>query len=138
VPKTEETNKDGAATPYQKRLQQLIGTLEDDRFIARLNIQRSQESQVQRHGRKLVDHRYNIGDKVLLKNFRIKKLAPKWTGPYFIHNVHTNGTFKLRTLNGKVRKKAVHADQIVPYVSRKNADETLPPILLEDPKDNLV
>lgn len=110
---------------YFKRLNQLIGPLDESRRNAQRNIQISQQRQMRQHDKRIVQHNYRIVDKVLLKNFRIKKLDPKWTGPYFIHDIKANGTFKLRTLEGKVRKKQVHADQIIPYVERKENDGTI-------------
>jgi hypothetical protein len=105
---------------YFDRLQLLIGKISADRQAARRNIERAQEKQARLHDRKLQTHRYSIGDKVLLKDFRAKKMDPKWLGPYYIHDIKLNGTYKLRTLDNKLRKKLVHADQIVPYIDRTN------------------
>jgi hypothetical protein len=112
---TEEIKDQDFEKLYFNRLEQIMGVLQTSQHQARTNIEVSQQKQVERHEKKLVNHQYHIGDKVLLKNFRIQKLAPKWNGPYYIHDINCNGTYKLRTLDGKVRKKLVHADQIVPY-----------------------
>ena len=87
---------------------------------ARRNIERAQEKQARLHDRKIKTHRYRIGDKVLLKDFCAKKMDPKWLRPYYIYDIKLNGTYKLRTLDNKLRKKLVHADQIVPYIDRTN------------------
>jgi hypothetical protein len=93
--------------------------LEDDRRNAQQNIQRSQERQVEQYGRKVQPYQYNIGDKVLLRNFKAKKLDPKWHGPYYIHDKGPNGTYKLRTIDGRLRKKLVNSDHLVPYIERE-------------------
>jgi hypothetical protein len=112
---TEEIKEQDFERLYFNRLEQIMGELKDSQQQAQTNIEISQQKQVKQHEKKLVDHQYHIGDKVLLKNFRVKKLAPKWHGPYYIHDIKQNGTYKLRTLDGHVRKKLVHADQIIPY-----------------------
>ena len=117
---TEEKPPEEFEKLYFDRLQLLIGKISEDRQAARRNIERAQEKQARLHDRKLKTHRYNIGDKVLLKDFRAKKMDPKWLGPYYIHDIKLNGTYKLRTLDNKLCKKLVHADQIVPYIDRTN------------------
>ena len=92
--------------------------LVDDRQQAKLNIEKAQEKQSKCHDDKLQVHIYCIGDKVLLRNFRAKKLDQKWHGPYYIHDVRPNGVYKLRIIEGKVRKKVIHADQLRPYFTR--------------------
>jgi hypothetical protein len=56
---------------------------------------------------------FSIGQKVLYykaaqDNQHTGKLLPKWKGPYFIHEVHTNGSYKLRTIDGKLLKTPVN------------------------------
>jgi hypothetical protein len=116
----EENSLEEFGRLYFERLRLLIGKISEDRQNARSNIERSQAKQARHHDKKVKDHQYRIGDKVLLKDFRAKKLDPKWLGPYYIHDVKMNGTYKLRTLDNKLRKKLVHADQIVPYIDRTN------------------
>jgi len=96
----------------------LIGPLEDNRQLARSNVHTSQEKQKQRYDAQIHPRQYAIGEQVLLKNFRPKKLDTKWNGPYYIHDRCNNGTYQLRTSDGKIRKKWVHADQLRPYISR--------------------
>jgi len=115
----EEKTERGFEDLYFHRLHQLTGKVIDDRQQAIENINRSQRRQAQRHDMQIKEHRYQIGDKVLLRNFRARKLDPKWHGPYYINDVRTNGTYKLRTMEGKLRKKVVHADQIRPYHERE-------------------
>jgi hypothetical protein len=101
-----------------KRIAQLTSRLVDDRQQAQKNITKAQEKQRERHEERIKPHTYKIGDQVLLRNFRAKKLDVKWQGPYYIHDTRPNGVFKLRTLDGKVRAKTVHADQLRPYYAR--------------------
>ena len=116
----EPINDQNVDEQYLQRISQLIGPVHDDRQKAQLNIEKAQEKQIRLHERKISNYDYRIGDKVLLKNFRSKKMDPKWVGLYYIHDIKPNGTYKLRTIDGKLRKKLVHGDQIVPYNERPN------------------
>lgn len=102
-----------------RRIAQLTTRLIDDRQQAHLNIAKAQEKQIKRHDGKIREHVYKIGDKVLLRKFRAKKLDQKWEGPYYIHDIRPNGVIKLRTMDGKLRKKTVNADQLRPYIARE-------------------
>ena len=106
---------------YFRRLAQLVGPLIDDRQQAHRHIEVAQDKQKTRHDEKIQERKYAIGEKILLRNFRAKKLDQKWQGPFYIHDIGMNGTYKLRNISGKVRKKMVHADQICPY--RERADD---------------
>ncbi|GBC47303.2 DDE-type integrase/transposase/recombinase [Rhizophagus irregularis DAOM 181602=DAOM 197198] len=103
---------------FYQRIRMLIGPLEDNRQLARSNVHTSQEKQKQRYDAQIHPRQYAIGEQVLLKNFRPKKMDTKWNGPYYIHDRHNNGNYQLRTINGKIRKKRVHANQLRPYISR--------------------
>ncbi|CAG8732477.1 20124_t:CDS:2, partial [Rhizophagus irregularis] len=72
---------------FYQRIRMLIGSLEDNRQLARSNVHTSQEKQKQRYDAQIRPRQYAIGE-------------------------------QLRTIDGKIRKKWVHADQIRPYVSR--------------------
>ncbi|CAH1771385.1 418_t:CDS:1, partial [Entrophospora sp. SA101] len=39
-----------------------------------------------------------------------KKLEEKWEGPFYIHDIGLNRTYQLRNIEGKVRKRFVHAN----------------------------
>jgi hypothetical protein len=108
---------------YFWRLNHLIGKLTDDRQQAQQNIMKAQEKQKIRYDQTIREHTYRIGDKVLLKNFRARKLDPKWNGPYYVHDIRPHGTYKLRTIDGKLRKKLAHADQIRPYYDRLESQD---------------
>ena len=62
----------------------------------------------------------NIGNKVLLKDAAKEKqwsgkLAPKWKGPYYIHDKIGKGAYKLRILNGKVLEASHNVKHIKEY-----------------------
>ncbi|PKY62402.1 hypothetical protein RhiirA4_488817 [Rhizophagus irregularis] len=90
----------------------LIGPLEDNRQIARSNVHTSQEKQKQRYDAQISSRQYAIGEQVLLKNFRPKKLDTKWNGPYYIHDRRNNGTYQLRTIDGKIRAHVSMGDDV--------------------------
>ncbi|CAI2202142.1 19744_t:CDS:2, partial [Funneliformis geosporum] len=59
-----------------------------------------------------------IGDMVLLYKSGIhkrKKLEERWRGPYYIHEVLSNGTYKLRTPNDKILKAQEDPDSYEIY-----------------------
>ena len=71
-------------------------------------------------------HRYQVGDIVLLKNFRlqpgIKKLQDRYIGPYYV--LDRLGDQTLRVTRGPADKPdVVHYDRLKPYYAR-NAEET--------------
>ncbi|CAG8782603.1 12174_t:CDS:2, partial [Rhizophagus irregularis] len=82
--------------------------LEDNRQLARSNVHTSQEKQKQRYDAQIHPKQYAIGE----------QLDTKWNGPYYVHDRRNNGNYQLRTIDGKIRKKWVHADQLRPYISR--------------------
>ena len=75
---------------------------------AQQKIKEIQQKQTKRHDQKLKKIvQYNIGDKVLKYRANKEKqwsgkLEPKWLGPYYIHNILINGSYKLRTTEGQV------------------------------------
>jgi hypothetical protein len=48
------------------------------------------------------------------------KLDEKWKGPYFIHEVLLNGSYKLKELEGKVLKTPVSGELLKEYYSRES------------------
>ncbi|CAG8832885.1 35069_t:CDS:2, partial [Gigaspora margarita] len=86
---------------------------------------------------------YEIGAKVMRYKARLGqklggKLEEKWTGPYWIHAVMGNGTYKLRTIDHdeKVIKTIVHGSQLKNYIERsdqtarfRELEKTLQPLL---------
>src|SRR3989440_5509274 len=107
-----------------KRTYDLIN-LTEERENVRRNIGKSQEKQKERYDRKVGDEtKLKIGDKVLLKDAAKEKqwsgkLAPKWKGPYYIHEEIGKGAYKLRTLDGKVLKTSHNVKHIKKYFEMK-------------------
>ncbi|PKB92553.1 hypothetical protein RhiirA5_444270 [Rhizophagus irregularis] len=54
---------------FYQRIRMLIGSLEDNRQLARNNVHTSQEKQKQRYDAQIRPRQYAIGEQVLLKNF---------------------------------------------------------------------
>ena len=48
------------------------------------------------------------------------KFKDKFDRPFDIHDIVRSGTYKLRTIDGRVRKNPVHADLLKPYLKRSN------------------
>jgi len=84
----------------------------------------SQERQKKYHDNKIKkDISFRIGDKVLYYNAAKEKqwsgkLEDKWKGPYYIHQVMMNGSYKLKEINGKILKVLVNGELLKPYFSR--------------------
>src|SRR6266513_5689287 len=107
-----------------KRTYDLINLTEERKNVRR-NIGESQGKQKERYDRKIgYETKLRIGDKVLLKDAAKEKqwsgkLAPKWKGPYYIHEEIGKGAYKLRTLDGKVLKTSHNVKHIKKYFEMK-------------------
>jgi predicted transcriptional regulator len=98
-----------------KRIEQLIERLPQIRWQAREEIKET------KHKIKL---EFEIGDKVLYYNAAKEKqwsgkLEEKWKGPYYIHSVIVNGSYKLKELDGKILKTPVNGELLKKYYDRK-------------------
>ena len=108
-----------------KRLYDLV-ELTEERSQALGNIKKSQEQQKRRHdGRIKEETKFEIGMKVLLKDAAKEKqwsgkLSQKWKGPYYIHEIVGGGTYKLRTLEGKVLKTSRNVKHLKKYFDQKD------------------
>ncbi|GET66802.1 DDE-type integrase/transposase/recombinase [Rhizophagus irregularis DAOM 181602=DAOM 197198] len=109
-----------------KRVKHLIDDVPQIREEARVQINKSQQKQKDRHDAKLKKNiSYQIGDKVLYFNAAKEKqwsgkLDPKWKGPFYIHQVLLNGSYKLRTLEGRVLITPVNGTLLKLYHDRQN------------------
>ena len=70
-------------------------------------------------------YQFEIGDKVLYYDAAKDKqwsgkLNPKWKGPYYIHQILLNGSYKLRELDGKVLRTPANGNLLKPYHDRLN------------------
>ena len=66
------------------------------------------------------EQHFNIGQKVLYYNApqdgrHTGKLLPKWKGPYFIHDVGQNGSYRIRTIDGKLLKSPINGILLKSY-----------------------
>jgi hypothetical protein len=103
-----------------RRIESIIGNLAEQRIQTVARVTKSQIYQKERHDKKFKIESYEIGDKVLLFHSQLDKslsgkLEEKWLGPYYIHNTMGNGTYKLRTLEGKVLKRSAHGNRLKFY-----------------------
>jgi Integrase zinc binding domain/Integrase core domain len=106
-----------------RRMENIIGNLEEARIQAQERIARSQQKQQVRHDKNATLETYSIGNLVLLYRSALEKtwshkLEEKWEGPYFIHETLRNGAYKLRNKEGKVLKRSVHGNRLKLYHSR--------------------
>ena len=75
---------------------------------AKTQIQLAQQKQKNYHDKNTrISVTFNIGDKVLYfeaakDKTHSGKLDQKWKGPYYIHQVLLNGSYKIRELDGRV------------------------------------
>ena len=51
-------------------------------------------------------------------NRKDKKFMPRWEGPYLILKKHSNGSYRLRDVSGKVHKTRVNGWRLKPYFQR--------------------
>jgi len=108
------------------RIQKLIDELPIERELVRQRIHEKQNKQKVRHDRQVNSNVvFAIGDKVLL--YRAEKdkqwsgkLDEKWKGPYYIHLVLPNGSYKLRTLTGLVLKTPFNGKLLKLYYDRND------------------
>jgi hypothetical protein len=109
-----------------QRINHLINELPSERHDANNNIKKAQEHQKEYHDKKYKRKQdFKIGDKVLYYNAAKEKqwsgkLDPKWKGPYYIHEVMLNGSYKLKELNGLIVKTPVNGEWLKIYNDREN------------------
>jgi hypothetical protein len=48
------------------------------------------------------------------------KLNENWKGPYYIHEVLLNGSYKIKEINGKILKVPVSGKLLKEYYGREN------------------
>lgn len=104
-----------------RRIQRITGKVTEDRLETQDRIYKEQEKTKLRHDRQIEEIQYKIGDMVLLYRSELRgkqKLAERWKGPYFVHEVLNNGAYKLRTQDGKVLKVPVNSDRLKLYHQR--------------------
>ena len=109
-----------------ERIQTLIEELPRERGKAKERIKESQEKQKKYHDQKIKEEiKFEIGDKILYFNAaKLKqwsgKLEEKWKGPYYIHEIMLNGSYRIKDLEGKIIKTPVNGKWLKKYKSRQN------------------
>ena len=119
----DETNQ--SEETLSDRIFKLLNVLPHDRENTRKRIDQQQNKQKLYHDQQIkCDTKFEIGDKVLL--YRAEKakqwsgkLDEKWKGPYYIHIVQPNGSYKLRTLSGQVLKTPFNGRLLKSYNDRE-------------------
>ena len=120
-----EANFIEEATQTTERLNEIIEELPFQRNIAREEILRSQTKQKEYHDSKNKrKEEYKIGDEVLKynaaqQNSKSGKLDDKWSGPYLIHEILLNGSYKLKELDGKILRNPTNGELLKKYFARK-------------------
>ena len=108
-------------------IRSIIEKLPKIRNQAKEMIKKSQENQKKYHDKKykIKQGEFNIGEKVLYYNAAKEKqwtgkLDEKWKGPYYIHEILVNGSYKIKELTGQVLKTPVNGELLKIYNSREN------------------
>ena len=116
--------------------QELLNKLKSSQEIAAENMKIAQEKAKLRHDLKAKNPTFNLQDLVLLKSTRVeeglsKKLADKYTGPYYIVEIGPNHTYKLRNFaDNKPLPSLVNASRLKLYHDDPTA---FPPVPDERP-----
>ena len=116
---TEEINE---VDNLLRRTYQLMTKLPEALHDARQSIDQSQDYQKQRFDRKVTKlTTLNIGDKVWLERKQHShKFAPKWLGPFYIHDVLNNSAYRLRKIDsGEVLPNTYHGTRLKLYLEHK-------------------
>ena len=86
--------------------------LEEDRIMEIQHLEAQKQQQKAWHDRNIKTKNILVGDLVLLYDNKIKgkplKLETTWMGPYIIEDRNSNGSVRLKTLQGQVFPKVVN------------------------------
>ncbi|KAG9285164.1 hypothetical protein G9A89_004379 [Geosiphon pyriformis] len=135
-------NEENFQETLQRRAYTLLSTLEGKKRIAAAYIEHSQAQQKERHNNKLpsITNEFKVGNKVLLHRTKAEKqwsgkFENKWDGPFYIHEILGNRSYKLR-LDDKILAKVAHGDRLKHYHSRNNPEPLIPQIGTHSPLIN--
>jgi transposase InsO family protein len=124
LPIDEDDNNEGT---YTERITHLVDELPIHRSIAKQQNLKTQALQKKYHDKNIkVSKEFEIGDKVLQYDAAKDKqwsgkLEDKWKGPYYIHEVLVNGSYKLKEFNGKIFKTPVNGELLKQYFDRRSS-----------------
>ena len=108
------------------RIVELIEKLPQVRNQAKENIGNSQEKQKLYHDKKNKrKQNFQIGNKILCYDAAKEKqwsgkLEEKWKGPYYIHEIIHKGSYKIKTMEGKILTTPVNGELLKEYIDRTN------------------
>ena len=108
------------------RIVELMEELPQVRNQAKENIGSSQEKQKKYHNkRNKRKQNFKIGNKVLYYNAAKEKqwsgkLEEKWKGPYYIYEVIHKGSYRIKTMEGKILTTPVNGELLKEYIDRMN------------------
>jgi len=105
-----------------QRMCQVTDILEPSLSLAQKHIERSQQQQEKRHKVSSTAQEFKEGDLVLkYKHAKEKqsKFMFKWVGPYRIQQVYGNGSYRLKTMDGKILKSTTNGDDLKHYHTRE-------------------
>jgi hypothetical protein len=123
----DDINEDGEISEKEsllKRVYEIINLNEKRKEVLE-TIKRSQEKQKERHDEKIIEDKFEIGDKVLLKDTAKEKqwsgkLSQKWKGPYYVHQIIGKGAYKLRDMDGRVLKATRNIKHLKRYFDQRD------------------
>ncbi|CAG8765015.1 12229_t:CDS:10 [Gigaspora margarita] len=109
----------------QKEVQVVLEALRKSAIRGHLE-EKSQVKQTLDHNNRHQLQSFVIGDKVWQYKAKLNtrkggKLEPKWHGPYWIHDVLYNRSYKLQTLDEKVVAQSVHSNLLKRVIDRSAA-----------------
>ncbi|GET56609.1 DDE-type integrase/transposase/recombinase [Rhizophagus irregularis DAOM 181602=DAOM 197198] len=97
-----------------QRVNSLMEDLPNIESQAKENIEKSQEKQKKYH-----DKKYKTK-----KNFQIRnksgKLEEKWKGSYYIHEIISKGSYKIKTMEGRIQKMTINGELLKEYINRSS------------------
>ena len=97
-----------------------ISSLDEWRTQAYENAKLFKEKVKWWHDKRIQKREFNVGDYVLLYNYRLRffvgKLLSKWEGPYVIKEVYRSGAKKINNFEG-TNPKVVNGQRIKHYIS---------------------
>ena len=96
-----------------------LSNIEEHRLLSMQHQEIQKQQQKAWHDRNIKNKNLSVGDLSLLYNSQVKgkpkKLHTEWMGPYVVEEIHTNGSVRLRTLQGIVFQKLVNGARLKHY-----------------------
>ncbi len=105
-----DEEKESSEDPLMDRFKSIVDELPQIRNDTYERVVQQQQKQKEYHDQQITSSTtFSIGDKVLLYDAKKEKqwsgkLEDKWKGPYYIHAVLLNGSYKIRSIKGQVLK----------------------------------